>query len=151
MTNVDAQVRALKRPVILGIVFSMTAELVIFILWGLILFPAGNIFYKFLWAVVFCGTGMGATIGAMIQLFVIGNLNGLKAIVACTLLSVVVLGIACNLLCLNLDSHFHYFGGIEDPYFFIGGGIVLAALSGALAGWLMFTAKGMKVLDRVGI
>ncbi len=45
MNNIDEHMLAFKRPVILGIVFSMAAELFIFILWGLILYPAGSIVY----------------------------------------------------------------------------------------------------------
>ena len=151
MENLNEQIRVFNRPVKLGIIFSVEAELIIFVFWGLILYPDGNIVYKFLWAVVFCGVGMGATVGALIQLFVVGRLTNSKAILACALLSVGVLGIGCNLLCLNLDSHFHYFGGVDSPYFFVAGGVILAAVSGSVAGWLIFSTQGRRILDNVGI
>ena len=151
MNDLERQIQVLNRPIKLGIIFSMATELFIFILWGLILYPEGNMVYKFLWAVVFCGIGMGAAVGAMIQLFVVGRLTGYKAILTCSLLSVVILGVACNLLCMNLDSQFHYFGGVEDPVFFIAGGAVLAAVSGTFAGWLLFSEKGKSMMDKLGM
>ena len=149
--NLDEQIRVWNRPVKLGIIFSVAAELFIFVLWGLILYPEGNILYKFLWAVVFCGVGMGATVGALIQLFVVGRLSANRAIFACAMISIGVLGIACNLLCLDLDSHFRYFGGVGNPLLFVAGGVVLAAVSGTIAGWLMFSSKGQKILESRGI
>ncbi len=151
MNNSQELIKEFKRPVILGIFFSALAEFVIFVVWGLFLYPEGNILYKFLWTVVFCGIGMGATVGVLIQLFVIGKFKAGKAILACSLISIGVLGIACNILCLNLDAHFHYFGGVENSTLFIVNGVVMSAVGGGLVGWLMFSAKGKKILSQLTI
>jgi hypothetical protein len=145
------EIQHFNRPVKLGIIFSVTAELIIFVFYGLILFPEGNLLYKFLWTIAFCGIGMGATVGALIQLFVIGRFTGSKAILACSIISVGVLGIACNILCLNLDSHYHYFGGADNPILFIAGGVILSAIGGGLAGWLIFSAKGDTILRNLKV
>ena len=117
----------------------------------MLLYPEGSLLSKFLWTVLFCGVGMGSAMGTIISLGVVGRLNGSQAILACTLISTVTLGFACNFLCFNLDQHFHYFGGQDNPQFFIINGIIMAAIGGVLSGWLLFTPSGSRVLDRVGI
>lgn len=141
-----------RRPLILGIAGSMAAELVIFVVWGLILYPAGDPLVKFLWTVVFCGMSMGAVVGAMIVVFVVDRLDGAAAIAATAMTAAVVLGGACNTLCYRLDAHyFHYFGGEQNPVLFIINGVVMAAIGGAGIGALMFTARGRAWLERVGL
>ena len=132
------------RPIKLSIALSMLGELVIFVVWGVILYPEGSVLNKLLWTVFFCGMGMGGTVGALIALFVVDRLDGLAAILATTLLSIGVLGGACNLLCLSLDEHFLYLGGAENRSLFVGNGIVMSALGGLLVGWLSFTERGRR-------
>lgn len=139
------------RPLWIGIALSVTGELLIFLVFGVMLFPAGNILNKFLWTVVFCGVGMGASLGALIDLLVVGRWQGLPAIAATASLSVFLLGMACNLLCLNLDQHFYYFGGTDHLVLFLANGIVMAALGGVVAGMLLFTEQGRGFLDRLGL
>lgn len=139
------------RPIKLAIFFSVLAEAIIFVVWGLILYPEGNLLHKFLWTIVFCGLGMGATTGAFISLFVVGRWNGVKAILATAAISTVLLGFLCNLLCYKLDMHFDYFGGPETPELFIWNGLVMAFIAGALVGYLLFTNAGKNILDKIGI
>ena len=73
---------------------------------------------------------MGATLGAFIDLFVVGRYWGAKAVILTTLLSLLLLGIACNLLCLNLDRYFQYFCGTTHPASFLVTGLVLYVLGG---------------------
>lgn len=98
-----------------------------------------------------CGIGMGATVGSLINLFVVGSWNGTKAVLATIGLSVVLLGVICDLLCLNLDRTFQYFGGSENAGLFLGNGILMAAAGGVLVGALLFTEKGRTLLTRVGL
>lgn len=140
-----------KRPLIVGLVLATFGELMIFIIFGVILFPSGNILSKFLWTVLFCGVGMGSAFGTIVDLAVVGRLKGRSAIIACTIISTVILGFACNLLCFNLDQHFNYFGGQGSPKLFILNGIVMASIGGFLSGWLLFTESGSRALDRLGI
>ena len=111
-----------SRPIVLAILLSVVGEVYLLIYYGIIQYPQGSFLYKFLWTVVFCGLGMGTTLGAMTVLFIVDRFSGIKAIMATTFLSLILLGLVCNLLCLNLDRHFQFFGGHEDPVnFFISG------------------------------
>ncbi|MHC4587517.1 MAG: hypothetical protein ACYS3N_23570 [Planctomycetota bacterium] len=126
-------------------------ELLLLILFGIILFPDGSMLHKALWTLVFCGIGMGATLGAFINILVVDRFHGMKAIFTTTALSLIILGIACNLLCLNLDKHFHYFGGSSNPYLFSFGSVFGSVIGGLIAGTILFTEKGNKYLERLGI
>lgn len=126
------------RPIKLSIALSVLSEAVIFVVWGLILYPEGSIINKLLWTVVFCGLGMGSAVGALVALLVVDRLSGLPALIATTVQSVVILGVGCNLLCLNLDRHFLYFGGTENHLLFLGNGIVMSAAGGVIIGWACF-------------
>ncbi len=148
-TNISA-IEAL-RPLKLSILFSVSAELVIFLIWGVLLFPEGNLLHKFLWTVVFCGIGMGSTIGAAISLLVVGKWKGIGAVILCAELSGIILGIFCNYLCYSLDMHFNHFGGMDTPVLIILTGTVMSILGGALVGWLCFMENGKRVLNRYNI
>lgn len=139
------------RPIWLGIAGSVLAEFMIFLIWGLFLYPAGSYLAKFLWTVIFCGFGMGAVTGAIIATFIVDRFEGMKAIILTSVITAFILGVACNLLCFTLDSHFfHYFGAEENPYLFIVNGVVMSALGGLLVGWLLFSNKGKQLLQKAG-
>jgi hypothetical protein len=139
------------RPLVVSIGMTELGEILLLILYGIILFPDGSVIHKALWTLIFCGIGMGATLGAFINIFVVDRFNGLKAIVATTALSLIILGIACNLLCLNLDRHFHYFGGSSNPYLFSFGGVLGSIIGGIAVGIVLFTQKGNEYLEKLGI
>lgn len=150
LVGLEARRRYL-RPLQLAIALSVAAELGILLIFGMLLSPGGSLLHKTLWTLVFCGLGMGSAVGAFVDLLVVDRLRGLPAVLACAGISSAILGVACNLLCWRLDLHFHYFGGASNPALFLGGGVVLAALGGAAAGALLFTASGERWLDRAGI
>lgn len=139
------------RPVIISLFFAVVGEFLLLVIYGLILFPEGNLIYKVLWTLVFCGIGMGTTLGAGINLFIIGRFSGLSAILLTTLLSFLILGVACDLLCLNLDLHFNYFGAQTSPLLFSTGGILGSLIAGAGIGGLLFTKGGQTMMERIGI
>ncbi|OEK03061.1 hypothetical protein BFP97_16715 [Roseivirga sp. 4D4] len=143
--------KQLLRPVKLGILFSVIGEFFIFLLWGVWLYPEGNILHKFLWTVVFCGLGMGATTGVLISWWVEGKYWGRSAIFACALISFVILGLFCNFVCFSLDMHFNYFGAAATPGLFIINGMFMSALGGLLIGWLNFSYRGIKLLEKYGL
>lgn len=130
------------RPIKLALIFSILGEAFIFIVWGVVLFPEGNIINKFFWTIVFCGVGMGGALGSAVAMFVVNRAKGVSAIIQTIFLSLIMLGIACNYLCLRLDRVFHYFGGAEDTLLFLGNGLVMSAVGGALLGYLCFTERG---------
>lgn len=136
------------RPLKLSILLSILGEAVILVVWGIVLYPEGNLLHKFLWAIVFCGLGMGAAIGAIIALVVVGRWTRAFAVIFCAELSAIVLGLFCNYLCYSLDMHFNYFGSNETPLLFFISGIVMATIGGAIVGWFCFTEKGKRILSK---
>jgi len=135
------------RPICLSIALCVFAEAILLVLFGIILFPDGNLLFKSLWALLFCGLGMGATSGSLVSLLVIDRLsNANSAIIATVFIYVSLLGVACNLLCLNLDESFHYFGAHSNPKLFFFNGLIQSIIGGYLLGWFLFTASGKKLL-----
>jgi len=139
------------RPLIVSLGFSVIGEFLLLIIYGIILFPDGNMIYKVLWTLVFCGIGMGATLGTFINLFVSGRYSGRKAILLTILLAFLVMGAACDLLCLNLDMHFNYFGAQTNPLLFSIGGVLGSIIAGAGIGGLLFSKTGQSLMVKTGI
>lgn len=137
------------RPIKLGIALSVLGESVIFVVWGLVLYPEGSVVNKLLWTVLFCGVGMGSAVGATVSLLVVDRLEGWKAVAATTAASVLMLGVACDLLCLQLDRHFLYFGGTEDMGLFLGGGLAMSTVGGVIVGWACFLPSGRAAYARL--
>lgn len=151
---VDSHTQVAKeytRPLIVGLALATFGELLLFIVFGVILYPEGDLFSKFLWTVVFCGIGMGSAFGVAIDLMVVNRFKGAMAILYCTILSSGFLGIGCNVLCFKLDQEFQYFGGQHNPTLFIINGLIMATLGGFIGGWLLFTDQGKKILQKVGL
>jgi hypothetical protein len=136
------------RPLIISLLFTVVGEFLLLVIYGIILFPDGNMIYKVLWTLVFCGIGMGATLGTSINLFIIGRYVGLKAILVTILLSFLIMGVACDLLCLNLDLHFNYFGAQINPLLFSTGGMLGSLIAGAGIGGLLFSRTGQSIMER---
>jgi hypothetical protein len=139
------------RPLIISLVFSVVGEFLLLVIYGIILFPGGNMIYKVLWTLVFCGIGMGATLGTSIDLFIIGRYSGLKAILLTILLAFLIMGVACDLLCLNIDLHFNYFGAQTNPLLFSAGGMLGSLIAGAGIGGLLFSKTGQSIMERIGL
>jgi hypothetical protein len=138
------------RPIIVSLGVCIFGEFLLFIIYGILLFPQGNLLYKFLWTVVFCGIGMGATVGAFVNLFIIDRYIGIKAIIFTILLTLATLGIICSLLCLRLDLHFHYFGAETNPILFSIGSKAGSVVAGLIIALLLFSEKGDIILHRFG-
>jgi len=140
------------RPLYVSIAFSIAGEAFILVVFGMFLFPGGNIINKVLWTLLFCGVGMGATMGALINIFIVNRTKSpaISILITATL-SALVLGISCNLLCLNLDMNFRYFGAYTNPAIFFVNGLVMSIVGGLIAGWLLFTPRGNSLLEKVGI
>jgi hypothetical protein len=148
---IDDTRKMFNRPVIVSLGFTVLGELFLLVIHGIILFPDGNIFYKALWAIVFCGIGMGATLGAFINLIVTGRYSGIKAVIFTILLSFFLLGMLCELLCFKLDLTFHYFGASTNPTLFLLNGMVGSIIAGAGIGELLFSRRGNSVLMGFGV
>ncbi len=123
---------------VLGIAVGMTllAEVIYFILWGLVLFPGGSVFNKVVWTFT-CGIGMGAVIGALVLVFVEGTASGRPAIFKAAL-TMFGVGAYCTVLCSGIDASVNYFGGAENTALFVTGSIIPAALGGLFFGWVLY-------------
>lgn len=139
------------RPLKVSLGFSVIGEFLFLIIYGIILFPNGNLIFKVLWALIFCGIGMGATLGAGINLYIVGRHTGHKAIWLTSLLSFLILGVACDLLCLNLDLRFNYFGAQTSSLLFAAGGIFGSLIAGVGIGGLLFSKTGQSIMEQIGI
>jgi hypothetical protein len=143
-------IQQIRRVAAVSLAGSVLAEAAILVIWGLLLYLEGSVLVKILWTIVFCGIGMGSVVAVALILFVVDRLDGWQGVAATSAITALVLGGVCNMLCFRLDSHFfHYFGGAENPTLFIVNGFVMAALGGALGGWLLFTPGGQRRLDRL--
>lgn len=139
------------RPLIVATIFTWLAELILLLYYGVYLSDEGSLLSKAIWTLGFCGFGMGLALGALIDLLVVDRLSGRTAIWSTTLLTVLTLGIACNWLCMNLDRHFRYFGGAENPYLHFLPSFFASILGGWYLGWLLFSDRGRALLDRLGL
>jgi hypothetical protein len=137
------------RPMKLFIVSSVVAEL-LFLLISVCFFSGfKDIFYKIVWTLFFCGLGMGATMGTLINIFITDQYIGSKAIFGSLILGLMVFG-TCNILCFRLDHHFDYFGAIKHPIFFLSKGFFAGIFGSLLNGYLLFNANGQKLLIKMG-
>jgi len=148
--DVDAR-KMFIQPLIISLLFSVGGEFLLLVIYGIVLFPEGNMMYKVLWTLGFCGIGMGATLGTGISLFIIGRYAGPKAILLTILLSFLIMGVACDLLCLNLDLHFNYFGAQTHPLLFSAAGLLGSLIAGAGIGGLLFSERGRSTLEGIGL
>ena len=138
------------RPLILATSFSVIFEGFIFIIFGVILFPEGSLLDKFIWTVFFCGLGMGGAVGTWINLLVVDRFEGRMAVFMTLIIAILFLT-SCDLLCLRLDHLFHYFGGDRYPHLFFYSGLVMTVIGALVTGLLLFTERGVKLLDNIGL
>lgn len=126
---------------------AAVGEATYFVVWGLWLFPEGDVLAKLGWTVV-CVVAMGAVIGAGVVAFVIDRQVGILAIVVTAVIYAAVLSI-CTVICANVDRHFDYFGGATEPTLFVLAGLIPAILSSGLYAWLLHSRRGQSILARV--
>ena len=93
---------------------------------------------------------MGSVFGAAILIFVLDRMTGWFAVSMTTALAIILFGV-CNLVCFKLDQTFNYFGGMSNPGLFLYTGWFLSILGGLLVGTLLFTERGNRMLDQLGI
>lgn len=142
--------RALLRPMKVAIALSVSGELLLLVVFGMILFPGGNLLTQLLWTVVFCGIGMGSVYGAALTLSGVDRLDPVRALAASTVLSVAILGVACDGLCYRLAHHFGVFGARGHGTAFLACGVLLSIANGIAVGFLCFTPRGIRLLEEWG-
>ena len=137
------------RPITVAITFTLFGETLIFLIWGVLLFPGGNLWHKAIWTGT-CGIAMGATIGGLVNVLVVGRLAGKKAAICSGAVYVAVLAL-CTLLCYRLDLALgSHFGAQKAPLLFLLGGLLPAFVSGVFYAWLLFSEEGGRLLSRFG-
>jgi hypothetical protein len=108
--------------------FTLLGEAIIFVVWSVHLFPAGDVWTKFVW-VGTCGIAMGAAIGAIDNLVVTGRLGAGQGALCSGLIYFVVLAF-CTVLCFRIDlATSSQFGAKEAPILFLAGGLPPALAS----------------------
>ena len=75
----DENIHALHRIFIIAVTLTTAAEIVYFTVWGLYLFPEGNVAGKLVWTLT-CGIAMGLVIGALTYLCVEERFQGGEAV-----------------------------------------------------------------------
>jgi hypothetical protein len=138
------------RPLTFAIFTSFTLELLNLAVFGFAHGTNGYLVDKVLWTIAVGGIGMGAVLGVMIDIVLVGQLRGKEAIWATTLLSVMILGVVGKLVSLNMATISSAFGFAQTPILYFSFGVFSAAIGGALLGWLLFTEEGNKKLDKWG-
>ena len=132
----DENIHALHRIFIIAVTLTTAAEIVYFTVWGLYLFPEGNVAGKLVWTMT-CGLAMGLVIGALTYLWVEERFQGGEAVWGAALVMAAV-GSYCAWLCSKVDAHLGFFGGDENATLFILSGVIPAILGGLLYGWLVY-------------
>lgn len=132
----------------LGFAIAMTtiAEAVYFLIWGVLLFPAGNFVDKLLWTAT-CAIAMGVIIASIVILAAPTQRRGAFVIAA---MSMAIVGVTCTLLCSWIDTRFNYFGGVEAAELFVFAGVIPAVIGGLLFGWLITSRAANPVRRLVG-
>ncbi len=141
--------RQVVRPVAVAIAFTLAGEVLIFLIWGISLFPVGAIWRKLIWTTT-CGVAMGASIGAFVNVFVTGQLRPPKAPIAAAAIYFSVLAF-CVALCYQIDLSIGFFGAREAPWLFILGGLIPALVTSYAYAWLLYSNSGQAILTRVGL
>ena len=136
------------RPITVAVTLTLLGETFYFVVWGLILFPEGETWVKAVWTAT-CGVGMGTTVGALVIWSVVGRLKDRTGGVVAGVIYFGVLAY-CSFLCAGIGEASGYFGAHTHHALFIWAGLVPAFVSSFAYGWVLFSARGNRLLDRVG-
>ncbi len=138
------------RPLTFAIFLSFTLELLNLAVFGFTTGDAAFLVDKVLWMLAVGGIGLGAVLGVMIDIILVGRLKGKEAIWGTTLLSAMILGVVGKLVSINMATLSIALGISHIPVLYFCVGLVSTALGGALLGWLLFTDEGNRKLDQWG-
>ncbi|MDH3239907.1 MAG: hypothetical protein OEO83_04495 [Alphaproteobacteria bacterium] len=141
---------AFVRPIVAAITLIALGEVVIFLTWGLLLYPGQNLWILGAWAAI-CSVSLGAIIGALVDIFVTGRRAASAAFVWTAAIWFAVLA-SCTYLCFRIDlAAGGRFGAADAPTLFISAGFIPAFLASFLYAWLVTTPKGQGLLSRAGL
>jgi hypothetical protein len=137
------------RPLALAAVFTVPGAAILFVYWGMVLYPDGDIVAKLLWAAA-SGIGMAVAIGLMVGFIVGGRYEGAIAGVISSFCYATVL-VAAVLISYEVDVVLDLFGIRRDPMRFVLTGVVPTFLTAPLYGWLLHGKVGKALLARIGM
>jgi predicted MFS family arabinose efflux permease len=141
--------RGYVRPLAVATGFTVAGEAMVFVYWGLILHPGGDVVDKLIWTTT-CAIGMGGTTGLMAGFIVGERYEGTVAAIISALCYVIVLA-AGILVSYKIDTALDLFGVTHDPQLFILTGVVPTLLTAPLYGWLLHGNAGRALLSRIGL
>lgn len=130
-------------------VFTVPSEAMVYVLWGMVLYPDGNIVAKLIWTAV-DAVVMALAIGLMVGFIVGQRYEGAVAAVISSFCYAIVLfgGI---LIGYEIEMEMDLFGVQHDTELFVLTSIVPALLTAPLYGWLLHSKAGKALLVRVGL
>lgn len=137
------------RPLALAAVFTVPGEAMLFVFWGMVLYPDGDMVAKLLWTAA-SGVGTAVAIGLMVGFIVGGRYEGTIAGIISSFCYATVL-VAAILISYEVDVALDVFGVRRDPMGFVLTGVVPTFLTTPLYGWLLHGKAGKALLSRIGL
>lgn len=147
MTNADRL--QFTRPLILALLFSTAIECINFLLFGVILGAEEYLSTSFLWTVGIGGVAMGALLGVLLDLLVVGQLADNEARKVTVFLSVLTLGAVSKVAAIYIQPISHAIGYAQWPIAYFTFGLISAIVVGVALGSMLFTDKGRQWLTRI--
>jgi hypothetical protein len=138
------------RPLIFSIFLSFGLELINLAVFGFASGRSAFLVDKVIWTLGAGGIGLGAVLGVMIDVMLVGQLRGKEAIWGTSLLAAMTLGFVGKLVTLKMTLLSSALGFAQFPVLYFAVGVVTAGLGGALLGWLLFTDEGNANLEQWG-
>lgn len=137
------------RPLVLAAVFTVPGEGILFVYWGVMLYPGGDIVAQLIWTAA-SGIGTAVAIGLMVGFIVGGRYEGTIAGVISAFCYATVL-VAAILISYQADVALDLFGARNNPMLFVLTGVVPTFLTAPLYGWLLHSNLGKALLSRIGL
>ncbi len=137
------------RPIILGIIGGIFAEIMFILVQGVILYPGQPIWVMAFWG-LFCGVGMGSVAGIFLNLFVVDRFTGRSAITWGTVAAFIPYA-SCGYFCYEIALNTGYYGAREMGIIFVYKNMILSFVGALLISLLIFTERGKAILEKLGL
>ncbi|MCP5208376.1 MAG: hypothetical protein H7A01_14305 [Hahellaceae bacterium] len=129
------------RPLSYAIGMAVALELINFILFAWLPGTNEQLLAQFIWMVGIGGIGMGAVLGVLLDVIVVGRLSSREATLSTVMLSFITLGLVAKLVTLNMAPVATSFTMTQWPVTYFLTGAVLSCLGGYGLGRLLFETK----------
>ncbi|WP_372571234.1 hypothetical protein [Ruegeria jejuensis] len=133
------------RPIVLGVIGGIFAEIMFILVQGVILYPGQPIWVMAFWG-FFCGVGMGALAGVFLDVFVVDRFEGKSSILWGTTVAFVPYA-ACGYFCYEIALNVNYYGAREMGMIFVYKNMILSFVGALLISLLLFTERGRAVCE----